>query len=374
MSPPVDFLTVRATAYFAVTANTLQFGGAVFVAADLGPVSGNAHLSVDALFQWSPRFAFVFIIDAGVEIKAFGETVAGASFHGELSGMKPWHLEGSASVDILFWTAHLDISPIEWGDRDTTPQEIVHPVDIVRQALSADAAWSTRLPAGSEMIVRLVPDSTTPLLVHPLGALEAKQQQVPLEVTIDRIGSAAVDARRINLADPQVGDRDAAMVSHATDKFPPGHFIQMTADQQVARPDFEEFPCGLRLAASKGAVHGAPTGVVYEWHTVFPPRRINIPRIKWNMAAIAGVAVRNGAVAATLRQSHNAYMPVRKSVDTNVVALNDAGRVSIRRLDDLTRPADTPAVMTTTAAARLMRDLTEGQTNSLQLVAVGLAA
>jgi len=30
--------------------------------------------------------------------------------------------------------------------------------------------------------------------------------------------------------------------------------------------------------------------------------------------------------------------------------------------------------MTTTAAARLMRDLTEGQTNSLQLVAVGLAA
>jgi hypothetical protein len=84
--------------------------------------------------------------------------------------------------------------------------------------------------------------------------------------------------------------------------------------------------------------------------------------------------VRNGAVAATLRQSHNAYMPVRKSVDTNVIALNDAGRVSIRRLDDLTRPAGTPAVMTTAEAARLMRDLPEGQTNFLQLVAVGLAA
>lgn len=373
MSPPVDFLTVRATAYFAVTANTLQFGGAVYVSADLGPVSGNAHLSVDALFQWAPRFAFDFIIDAGVEIKAFGATVAGASFHGELSGMKPWHLEGSASVDILFWTAHLDIGPIEWGDRDTTPQQIASPVALVQQALNDDKAWTTRLPAGSEMIVRLVQDDTTPLLVHPLGALEAKQHQVPLEVTIDRIGSAAVDARRVNLADPKVGDRDAAMVSHATDNFPPGHFIQMSADQQVARPDFEEFPCGLRMAASKGAVHGAATGVVYEWHTVFPPAK-NIVRIKWNMAAIAGVAVRNGAVAAALRQSRNSYMPVRKSVDANVVALNDAGRVSIRRLDDLTRPADTPAVMTTTEAARLMRDLPEGQSNSLQLVAVGLAA
>src|SRR5262249_53771751 len=239
---------------------------------------------------------------------------------------------------------HLDIGPIEWGDRDTTPQEVAQPVALVQQALSDDKAWTTGLPAGSEMIVRLIPDDTTPLLVHPLGALEAKQHQVPLEIMIDRIGSAAVDARRVNLADPKVGDRDAAMVSHATDKFPPGHFIQMSADQQVARPDFEEFPCGLRLAASKGAVHGAATGVVYEWHTVFPPRRISIPRIKWNMAAIASVAVRNGAVAAALRQSHNAYMPVRKSVDTNVVALKDAGRVSIRRLDDLTRPADTLAV------------------------------
>jgi hypothetical protein len=376
MSPPVDFLKLRATAYFAITANSLQFGGGISLSADLGPVSGHASLSVDALFQWSPRFTFDFIVDASVEIDAFGATIAAVSFHGELSGMKPWHLEGNASVDILFWTAHFDVGPIEWGDRDTTPPPTVSPVDIVCAALSKDAAWTTRLPAGSEMIVRLVPDATTPLLVHPLGALEAKQLLVPLEVTIDRIGSAAIDAHRVNLADPKVGGQDAAMVSHATDMFPPGHFIQLSADQQVARPDFEEFPCGLRLAASKGAVHGAPTGVVYEWHTVFPRSQILIPLalLKWNLSAISGLAVHNAAVAAALRQSRNSYMPVRKSVDPNLMALNDAGRVSIRRLDDLTRPAGTPSVMTTTEAARMIPGLPEGQTNSLQLVAVGFAA
>ncbi len=372
MSPPVDFLTLRATAYFAITANTLQFGGSVSLSADLGPVSGHASLSVDALFQWAPRFAFDFIVDANVEIKAFGATIAGVSFHGELSGMKPWHLEGTASVDILFWTAHFDIGPIEWGDRDTTPQEIKSPVTLIQQALSADAAWTTRLPTGSDQIVRLVPDDTTPLLVHPLGALEAKQHLVPLEVTIDRIGSAAVDTRRVNLADPKIGGRDAALVSHATDTFAPGHFIQMSGDQQVSRPDFEDFPCGLRLAAAKGAVHGAATGVVYEWHTVFPHSGIKIPRIKWTMAAIAGMALRNSAVAAGLRAGRNAYMPMRTAGGPNTLGLNDAGRVSIRRLNDLTRPAGTPAAMTTTEAAQLMGGL--GQTDALQLVAVGLAA
>ena len=374
MSPPVDIIKLHATAYFAVTANTLQFGGSVELSADLGVVSGKASLSVDALFQWSPRIAFDFLIDASVEIKAFGETVAGVSFHGELSGMKPWHLEGTASVDILFWTAHLDIGPIEWGDHDTTPQPTVSPVDIVHAALSEDAAWTAQLPAGADMIARFVADDTTPLLVHPLGALEAKQLLVPLEITIDRIGSAAVDTHRVNLADPKVGGQDAAVVSHATDDFAPGHFIEMSADQQVARPDFEEFPCGMRLGASKGAVNGAQTGVVYEWHTVFPPSVVSLPRMKWAMAALASGATRNSAVAAGLRQARNAYLPVRPSVDPGRVALNDAGRVSILRRDDMTQPAGVPAVMTTTEAARLIDTLPEGQDNKLQLVAVGFAA
>jgi hypothetical protein len=376
LSPPVDFIKLRASAYFAITANTLQFGGAVALSADLGVVSGRASLSVDALFQWSPRFAFDFIIDASVEISAFGESVAGVSFHGELSGMKPWRLEGTASVHILFWTAHLDIPPIEWGDHDTTPLQTVSPVDIVHDALNADAAWTVQPPAGTEMIVRLVEDKTTPLLVHPLGALETKQLLVPLETTIDRVGSAAVDTRYVNLAAPKVGTQDAkVVVSHATDYFPPGHFINLTADEQVARPDFQEFPCGLRVAAPNGAAHGAATGVVYEWHTVFPHGGdFPVSKMKWNLAAFASVATRNSAVAAGLRQARNAYMPVRKSVDPGRAALNAAGLVTVLRRDDLTRPAGVPQVMNTADAARLIKTLPEGQDNKLQLVAVGFAA
>src|SRR4029078_12121127 len=70
LSPPVAGLSVRAEGYFAITANSLQFGGKVTVIADFGPISGQAWLGVDALFHWTPHFYFIFIVDAGIEIKA----------------------------------------------------------------------------------------------------------------------------------------------------------------------------------------------------------------------------------------------------------------------------------------------------------------
>ena len=107
-------------------------------------------------------------------------------------------------------------------------------------------------------------------------------------------------------------------------------------------------------AALASRLLGIPYAVIitrdYDWdwkvlgkqafRSVYPTRRLERAIGRWVLRNANLVladreyyrqfAVRNGAVAAALRQSRNAYMPVRKSVDTNVVALNDAGRVSIR--------------------------------------------
>src|SRR5262249_52460702 len=140
-------------------------------------------------------------------------------------------------------------------------------------ALRGAGAWTTLLPAGTDTLARLVPDDGTELLVHPLGALEARQQKVPLEVEIDRIGSSAGTARRVDLADPQVGDAPAGAVAHAYDAFAPGHFLKLTQDQQATRPDFETFASGMQVTASRTPVYGgdgAAVGVPYAWETVFP--------------------------------------------------------------------------------------------------------
>jgi Family of unknown function (DUF6603) len=381
MSPPVPILKVRAEAYFAVTGNSIQFGGGVWFSADLGVVSGEAWLTVDALFQWAPRIYFVFIVDCGVTIKALGVTVAGVSFHGELSGTRPWHLEGYAETKILFAKAKLRIPATEWGGRDTSTAPPVSATEQVRQALSKDSAWTPQLPAGADSWVRLVEDHATPLLVHPLGALEVKQLSVPLETQIDRIGSSLVLSRRVNLADPTVGGIAAAAVSHATDRFSPSHYFERKGDQAASGPDFEEYPCGMRVAASAESRHGGASSVEYGWNTVYPNQDFPAEKSIWLLGkyVAADLVLRHGAVAHAARLRENPYAPPPKGrVEVGprpaAVSIREPGVVQLAQRSDLA-PAQGGATMTYTAAQRLAEaSARAGQPAAVTPIAAGVTA
>ena len=368
MSPPIPWLTVRAEAYFAITANTVQFGGRVTLIADLGIVGGKAWVGLDALFQWSPRFYFIFLIDAGIELTAFGETVAGVSFHGELSGMKPWRLEGHASAEILFWDVPFDLGPIEWGDKDVSVAAEVSPVMLGAEALRTDAAWKPQLPAGTDMLARFREDDLAPMLVHPLGALEVKQLRVPFETDLDRIGSSPVSSRRVHIADPMVGALEAQVVSHATDQFAPGHFKNLTTDQATSRQSFEEFPCGVRVAASKHAAFGNVTSVTYEWETGYPHENFGRGRFAFaQLNLVAATVLRSNAVSSSTRINANPYLPPQP--DPVPLAVRDAGRVRIVRRDDLSAVAGVAQTMSTTVAADRLNELATLHGDALQLIA-----
>ncbi len=371
LSPPVKWLTVHAEAYVAVTSNTIQFGGKIVVSADLDVASAKAWIGLDALFQWSPRFYFIFIVDVGIEVKALGHTIAGVAFHGELQGTKPWRLEGKASVDILFWTIDVPIGPEEWGEQDTTVAQIANPLAIAQAALTANSAWTPQLPAGSDMLVRFT-ESDLPLLVHPLGSLEVKQLVVPLETDIDRIGSSPVSVRRINLSSPKVGGHDAMAVSHSLDNFPPGHFIQQPDDQQATRPDFEAFPCGMKLATTKVPDFGGSVDAVYEWNTVFPHQTFESNRDKWILDAIARPVMRASAVAAAQRLRDNPYQKVTRVAD-DTIGMVDPGLCQVCLKSDLKLVAGQPSTMTTTAAAQFVM-ANGAMEQALELVSLGVAA
>ena len=367
MSPPVPWLTVRAEAYFAITSNTVQFGGRITVIANLGVVGGKAFVGVDALFHWSPRFYFIFLIDAGIELTAFGETLVGVSFHGELSGMKPWRLEGHASIELLFWDVDFDLGPIAWGDKDESIAASVSPVQLAAAALRTDAAWKPQVPSGADTLARFREDDLAPMLAHPLGALEVKQLRVPFETDLDRVGSSPVTSRRVHIADPRVGSRDANVVSHATDHFAPGHFKNLTEDQQTSRPSFEEFPCGVRVAASNVALFGSSSSVSYEWETRYPHEQLVSQRSAFaQLNIVAATALRANAVSSAIRQSANPYLPL--APDPAPLAIADAGRVRIVRRDDLSVVAGVTDTMTTTAAAERAAQLVSVYGDSLQLV------
>lgn len=315
LAPPVSILKVRAQAYFAITGSSLQWGGGVWFLADLEVISGEAWLTVDAILQWAPRIAFLVTIECGITIRALGEEIAGVTFRGELGGMRPWRLRGHARCKIFGFKKRLDIPVVEWGERDNEVAEAVRPARLVRDALESDTAWTTKLPADADAWVRLAEDRATPLLVHPLGALEVKQLAVPLEVEIDRVGSSPVTSRRTNLTAVRVGSQNAQVLSHANDRFAPSHYFERTKDQVFSNADFAEHPCGMRLAASREAESGNPSSVEVAWNTVYPHRGFASDKSGWSMREFVSteLLLRNGAVARAARERHNPYLPTSRS-------------------------------------------------------------
>jgi uncharacterized protein DUF6603 len=369
---PAFFVTLHAEGYLAVTSNTLQFGAAVRLVADIGVASGEAWLGLDALFRWAPHLFFEVDVRAGISIKAFGESFANVDFTGHLEGMTPWKLEGTATVDVWYLpTINFDVGPFRWGRESEEPPPAVSPLQIVADALRPDEAWAPRLPAGADMLVRFAPGDGTRLLVHPLGGVEVHQIKVPLETPIDRVGKNPVAAHRVNLAAPMFGAVAAGAVSHVEALFPPGEFLDLTDDQRLSRPSFEPFPAGARLAGTAGPLAGAASDTVYEWDTIFPKEATLSRRLyAQGFAGLASAVLRSGAVARAARARGNAYAGPASPIE-----LADAGQREIRRSDDLGVVAGVTARATATVAARALDDLARGSaaTVGLELVAAGVA-
>jgi Family of unknown function (DUF6603) len=366
---PAKWLEIYVDAYFAITANSIQLGGGYHLHADVGVAEGSAWITVDALFKWAPRFYFEVQIDAGFAISALGHDFANVDFHGTLKGTTPWYIHGSATIDVWFLpTIHFDIGPFEWGESDTADQPTLSPLDIVAAALGEDRAWTPQLPAGSDALARFIRDEETPLLVHPLGMLEVKQLQVPLETRLDRIGSAKLTANRVSLDTPLVQSEPVSVASAALDQFAPGHFQQLSDEEQLSSPAFVTMPAGMRLAATEAPVSGSATSVTYEWDTGFPHEEALAGNIFAHAAIFSdrmtSVSLRAGAVSVATRLNRNPY-----AGDPEPIELRDSSLREVRQRADLSAVAGFAEAITFTAAAEV-RDSAHAE---VELLALGVS-
>lgn len=353
---PASWLSLRAEGYFATTTNSLQFGAGVHFDAKLGPVRGKAWLTLDALFRWSPRFYFEVRITAGLSIAAFGFDLFGVEFRGTLIGTAPWTIEGYASVSVLWWDIEFDLGPFTWGEEDKSSLPTVSPRALVAEALSDNEAWIPQIPDSADRMVHLLPDTTTPLLVHPLGGLEVKQLKVPLETTLERVGTAKVSESRINLGAPSVSGVSASVVSHSSERFSPGQFLKLSDEQQISRPAFETMPAGMRVAATESHSFGPSVSTAYEWETAFPqsPTRFRQLHRFALSAAMKKSALKSSAVAKAARFQGNPYAVAREQLE-----LSDAAAREVRRAEDLSPDTRAEPFITYTHAVERMQELAE---------------
>lgn len=328
-APPVDWISIAVQAYFAITSNSVQFGGRVDIKAKVGPASAEAWVQIDALFQWAPYFAFEVRLDVGIKVKAFGVTLAGVQFVGILKGDKPFYLEGNAKCEILFWDVEVPIGPLTWGEKPPVPMPILDVVQKTAEALTSKEAWTPVLPPGAMQIVRFAKDAGAKIdggLYHPLGELEVRQNTIPLEYNIDRVGSAAPSTPRINIAAPTLGGHPAGAVWPAHDAFAPGHFLNLTDDQVMSRPEFEQLQSGVGISGSKGAAFGAPVHAVREWATCFPNRRVPVTIAPWIIGRGIQRILGANAVATARKLRDNPYVVQPR---TGEGVLKDRGLVDV---------------------------------------------
>jgi len=242
-------------AYFALTANTVQFGAhASFYAAAYGfNVTGEAGF--DVLIQLLP-FHFLAEFYAGMQLRKGSRNLFKVKVEGALEGPLPLSLRSKCTFEIFWCDISIRVNV-------TLVPGLAPPVAVavdasaqLRTALQDPKSWSAQLPRGASRIVSLrEPPADGVLRVHPLGTLSVSQGVVPLnlERDIDRFGDAPVSgARRFRITRVGVGQgEETPQPIH--DDFAPAQFFEMSDDDKLASPSFEALPAGVQIGSSQHA-------------------------------------------------------------------------------------------------------------------------
>jgi len=243
---------LRCESYFALTANTVQFGARAELYASAAGFSVHGDIGYDVLIQFDP-FSFVAEFHAQLQLKRGSTSLFKVELAGSLAGPRPLHLKGKATFSIFWWDISISIDKVlVEGEKPPLPE----PIDVLprlQQALANPANWTTNLPAQQRPLVQLRADATVAadVLLHPLGTLTIKQGVVPLNIDISRFGDAApAGAQRFSISNINLGGSDEHFVP-VKDFFAPAQFFEMTDDEKLSRPSFESMDAGITFGSDE---------------------------------------------------------------------------------------------------------------------------
>ncbi|WP_314502116.1 DUF6603 domain-containing protein [uncultured Microbacterium sp.] len=268
---------MRMQAYFAVTSNSVQFGGQLHLQAMIAGCGVEGWLGLDALFMFEPTFSFSVAIRAGIAVRAFGVRLASVGLSFTLEGPSPWHAFGTGSVSVLFWDASLDFD-IEWGDRPAVaaaqpgPDRI--PADL-SAAIGRPKSWVAERPTNERTGLTFTRAATDAMaagaLVHPDAVLRVDQSVIPLDVDFSRYGQR-IDAQRWSIAEVRVGSATLAPTPETAlfTRFVRGQFFVLDEDEQLTAPPTAVHASGTRVQPA-GAVTGAGHVVDDSYETAYEP-------------------------------------------------------------------------------------------------------
>jgi hypothetical protein len=253
-----SFARIHSDGYFAVTSNTVQFGTNSSFFFGFSALSVEGHSSFDALIQFSP-FHFIVEISTAFSVKVFGVGVYGIDIDLSLDGPTPWHAHGTASISFLFFSIGIGID-ITWGDsRDTTlPPVAVMP--ILGAEFGKRSNWRALPPTNANLLVSLrqLGPADAGFVLHPVGTLQISQRAVPLDLTLDKVGSQKPsDANRFTLT---AGAGPLGKIRDMQEPFAPAQFKDMADAAKLSTAAYSPMDSGIELAAA-GTAYASGTAI-----------------------------------------------------------------------------------------------------------------
>lgn len=250
-------LQISSQAYFALTPNSLQFGVQANLFAKAGKASIQGYIGFDTLIYFSP-FSFVAEINAGMVVKVSGRTLAGIRVHMLLSGPTPWHAEGKAKIEILFFEITVRFS-LTWGREAQAVLTAGDPWGKLLEALGQKDSLRAVLPGKMTETLQSI-DESLPLdtiIVHPAGILEVCEKILPLGRLLDKFGNApitgsntfSIDGVKIGQGqDPQAfASFSGSQVRPLQEYFARAQFEDIPNDAKLSVPSFELMQGGIAL-------------------------------------------------------------------------------------------------------------------------------
>lgn len=265
-------IEISLESYFAITSNTVQFGAAMHLLADIGIFAIEGGFEFDALFEFNP-FHMDIALSMYVSVEALGIDLMAISLVGTAVGPKPWVITAVAEFSVIGYRNGVEIN---YGTGETAVLPAVVPpglFELLIEELSLAQAWDVVGGAAAAGVMLAAPDpqDASPGIA-PNATIAVAQKLVPLQTIVDRFGrNTAVQHTRFEL---QLDVPEDAVIGDLEEWFAPGRFRDLgTSDQaQLSAPSFEEMPAGktitggLRMGAvSATAVSHKVSRVDPEW-------------------------------------------------------------------------------------------------------------
>jgi hypothetical protein len=289
---------VRAEGYFAVTANSVQFGARIELSYGVHGFSVYGFLGLDAVVTLIP-FHFTADTAAMLAVRSGSHTLFSVHLELTLDGPLPWHARGTASFEIGFVftitiSVHFDITV---GPSLAT---LLAPIDVLAElaaALIDPGNWRGRLSAGAHQAATLLtlPNPAQLLVVQPFGFLDVSQKVSPLAIAIQRFGATTPQNGSVfQIVDVAVAGRPIETdIVH--EEFAPAQFFAMSDAEKLSRPSFTAYQAGVAIGTD------APSADVMRrrevaYEVIYVPEHPPV-RVKFGMPqnlsqfSIAGAAV-----------------------------------------------------------------------------------